>query len=603
MGVACALGLSLFARAMAEGAEIPPLWLRLMHYHEGSSGLESSISSPEFFLSQEGPRDARREWARHEELFAAGQAWHGGRWIDPVCAFPARAMVVLRAPAWPIAGHSCPEVDAWARLMASHSVSLVFSTAFAGNASSMFGHSFLKLNRIAPGRTGYHEGLLDFGVAFLADTRGDDGNVLRPLKGLFGGYQGRYLIQPYYELLSQYAYIEGRDLWEEPIALSPGELQLLVLHLFELAHEASAPYYFTSVNCTSMLAEILEVVRPDWQLGVHLSPIAMPSELSRLVGKAQESRGARFRPSARRRFMHRAAMLSREQGSLFHKAWATQDLRGIHQDPLVLDLVLDRVTMEKARTHLPEQSRLRAWEREVLGARSALAAANVLEIPHPSNNPAAGPPPRLVAFGLSYAAKTPFLRTRARVGWHDLLDPEDGHEPGYAVNFLDLDLRRALKGGGAVAELTLGEVISLEPWRSLDHQWSWIMSGGLAAHTEPRTSRGAARFDAAFGATLSTNEQRSLWALLPGLRLAASTAGEVTLGLGAEILWLARWSPDLRTLVQVSPYALVVGEKAWLRKALAQVTLRYSLSLTTQLEVGSTFDEGLGFSLGWLKAF
>ena len=141
-------------------------------------------------------------------------------------------------------------------------MSLVFSTAYAGNSASMFGHTLLKLNRTdsASGR-----GLLDYGVAFFALADPTDG-ALYAVKGLFGGYPGFYAVQAYYELVNQYAYNENRDLWELPIDLTVREKELLIAHLWELSREASASYFFTHVNCAAMLAELIDAVKPTWRI-------------------------------------------------------------------------------------------------------------------------------------------------------------------------------------------------------------------------------------------------------------------------------------------------------------------------------------------------
>ncbi|MFR8206372.1 MAG: DUF4105 domain-containing protein [Alphaproteobacteria bacterium] len=61
--------------------------------------------------------------------------------------------------------------------------------------------------------------------------------------------------------------IENRDIWEYNLDFTPEELDFFVAHLWEVGH-AQSKYYFFTRNCSYMLMETLDAVRPsrlDWQ--------------------------------------------------------------------------------------------------------------------------------------------------------------------------------------------------------------------------------------------------------------------------------------------------------------------------------------------------
>ncbi|RYZ57777.1 MAG: DUF4105 domain-containing protein, partial [Proteobacteria bacterium] len=267
-------------------------WLRLMHYQKGfGAAYQSSIDSPDFFLAKDGRHDPEVEWARSLDVLKGKEFTFQNKLVDPQCMFPARTLYFRRAALIEGPARSCPEFEAFRKQLDLESISVVFSTAYAGNSASMFGHTLLKLNR-SKGDAG--RSLLDFGVGFLALSDPSDG-ALYALKGLLGGYPGFYTVQNYYELVNQYAYSENRDLWELPVALSADEREMIVAHLWELTHSASASYYFTHVNCASMLAELIDVAKSDWGLRPSLHGFVMPSELMRRVGEKIPNAESGFR--------------------------------------------------------------------------------------------------------------------------------------------------------------------------------------------------------------------------------------------------------------------------------------------------------------------
>ncbi|TPW20295.1 MAG: hypothetical protein FD126_1832, partial [Elusimicrobia bacterium] len=223
-----------------------PEWLRLLHVKEGRSDAKPGP----FFLTPDGNIDPRGE------LEALTKALDAGGEEPARCRFPARVAWLAgklgRDPAPLLV--PCAKFAAWRDLLAADGVALVFASAYMNNPSSMFGHTFLRLERRGPDR------LLDNSLNFAAETAETSG-VAFAYRGLMGLYPGKYTAMPYYMKVQEYGGIENRDLWEYRLDLSSAEVARLAAHAWELGF-AEFPYYFLSKNCSYQLMPALEAAAP-----------------------------------------------------------------------------------------------------------------------------------------------------------------------------------------------------------------------------------------------------------------------------------------------------------------------------------------------------
>ncbi len=213
---------ALRAQARAAGLASDPQWLALLHYHSrlGPRPPRSLIDDPAFFLAPTGAVDPAAELDATLLAFA-GPAPRAGGDDDPRCLWPARwRWLSSRLPL--ARGENgqpaCPALEAWLAAIDPGSATLVFPAAYLNNPSSMFGHTFL---RIDPPRQEGATPLASYAVNYGAVT-GSDGGVLFAVRGLTGGYKGYYSIQPYYVSVRTYSDLESRDIWEYELSLDSG---------------------------------------------------------------------------------------------------------------------------------------------------------------------------------------------------------------------------------------------------------------------------------------------------------------------------------------------------------------------------------------------
>lgn len=290
-------------------------WLRLIHYKDNwyKIGPHSRIDRKEYFLSPKGKANPLKELEATISAFKSPDVPKAFKW-HPQCAFPARKMVLERDLGLTFPKQKCEDYDWWRGRIQAKNISLVFSSYYAGNPASMFGHTLLKLNRAAegPGK------LSDFSLNFAANTFGE-GGALFMIKGLFGGYPGFFSTDPYYVKVNEYAQGESRDVWEYELALSESEMDLIMAHIWELKTNAYLDYFFFDENCSYMLLEVLEVAKLDWSLSHGFFFYAMPIDTVRRLKDVNGIRAVHYRASYQRKMEARVNNLDKTKLELFRK--------------------------------------------------------------------------------------------------------------------------------------------------------------------------------------------------------------------------------------------------------------------------------------------
>jgi len=187
----------------------------------------SEIDDERFFLAQDGKSNAKNELEATINALV-----HETRFDDnaTACLFPARKRWLQKElDITELADVECKEYNKVLKRLDPQSATIVFPAAHINSPASMFGHTFLRIN------SSYDSKLLSYAVNYAADTNADTTNgVIFAIKGLLGGYQGRYSLLPYYDKLKEYRDTEQRDIWEYDLNLNKEEVQRMVQHIWEL---------------------------------------------------------------------------------------------------------------------------------------------------------------------------------------------------------------------------------------------------------------------------------------------------------------------------------------------------------------------------------
>jgi hypothetical protein len=459
-----------------------PAWRNLIHFSRFLpwSGLRGEVDGDGFYLSPEG-RD--NPLAELKQTIAALQSNEiVGKMKQPArCGFPERLRFVNQELGLSIPAPKHGDCEAYDHLigqMNAQGVSLVFSSAYASNPGSMFGHTFLKI------ATGRKSDLLDKGISFAASVPAGEGGLIFVVLGLVGGYAGQYSFQSYHEKVQEYVNSESRDLWEYTLNFTPEESQRLVNHLWEIESNSWYDYYFTNKNCSYQLLTAIEVVKPDWDISSNWLWVVPAETVKRVMEIPGAVTQVRYRPSLRRKMMQSLDKLTPEEKSEYQNLIDFKVPAAEISSPKVLSSAIEYIQYHRAESvGVDRQDLGKLWD-EVLDRRSELgpvAPTSAYQEP-PVDHPEMGHGPTRIGLGQGFAnsqgaplsAAYGFQELFLKPAYHDLLNNDRGYPPFSEIDFPNLTLRYYPSLSRFTLErLQLMGMVSLVPLDFLEKRWSW----------------------------------------------------------------------------------------------------------------------------------
>lgn len=286
--------------AFAQSAE----WLKLLHYHKTFGGYKGLIETDTFYLSPNGRTNPADELQAEITSFQTG---------DTKCRFPTRFNLLEKQGF--IAGNlsDCTEYQQFLQDVQPAGVTLLFTDAFMSNPASMFGHTLVRIDTARKGSQ-----MLAHGSNFGAASGADSG-IAFILKGLLGGYNGKYSLSPYWTVINTYNNIENRDIWEYRLNLTEEEQLKFVNHLYEMK-DAEIQYFFLTKNCSYMILELLEAVRPELNLSNHYNYYAIPLDTLKTVRAVPNLVGEiNYRPARYSKIKHQLKQMNHTQYAAFRQ--------------------------------------------------------------------------------------------------------------------------------------------------------------------------------------------------------------------------------------------------------------------------------------------
>jgi hypothetical protein len=607
---------TLLAQAHEKGLANHPYWHRLLHDRRNLLGVyQSEIDDPSFFLSPRGRRDPSAELDATLDGFFKGAT--GGADSQPApCRYPARYSWLkdqLGIDPSRLPTVDCSRYEKWRSQIDPESAALVFASSYMNNPSSMYGHTLLLLHK----KGHPDQELLDYVVNFAADLEADNG-FLYAMKGLLGGYHGRFSTFPYYMKVQEYNNLESRDLWEYDLHLSSASLERMVEHLWELGN-VRIRYFFFNKNCSYYLMPLLEVAEPDrdFKSGfvfktIPVDTVKVVLHQPGLVGKISR------RPShASKMFAERTRLTTSEVRLAAALADHPETPVDIPADraPLILDTAYDLFRYHYG--FIREQPKaVQAKEQKLLLLRNQ---AGMEKSPPASRGENSEGRPDLAhasgRIGLSYGFTnhSHFEELSLRPAIHDQDDPPAGYLPGSKLEMFDLRLRFDNdRKTGYVQDFSLADILSLTPWDSWIHPPSWKVNTGWRTANELNRDPENSQY---YGLNLGSGYAANLSTLFPSHpvdnRVMAYAMAEIDLGVGHSFdhsvrigggpcggILVSPWD-FWRTRFQVSytPYA-IGGTPAAAKLGLFQsVSLTKTLSMLLKLERDNQYKE---FTFGFL---
>ena len=416
-----------------------PGWLNLLHYKSNAWGsLISQADDTKFFMAETGAENAQAELeADLRGFFSAVDTAGNIAQIKrhPQCRFPARLHWLNQQLnfADSLPKIECSKFNEWKQQWNATQITLLFPSMYLGNPASMFGHTFIRFD------TEGKSPLLSPTLSYAAASDKNDSLIVFSLKGIFGGYAGRFSMQPYYETLREYSDIEQRDIWEYKLNLTQVETAQLIRHLWEVSG-VHFDYFFLRENCAFRLLALLDVAREGIDMSLTTHPIyAIPVDTVRDIQQAGLVEDKKYRPATHNKIKQiaaqmdqssRSAALSIVDQSLSIKA-LSKNLSEVQQAE-VLELVNEILGQEK----IVNQE----LQMQVLSARSQLPV-KTSEIKFSAISPEESHDSARWNVGIGEYENERFYEIGLRLNFHDALDPIQGFPEGVSINVLEPQFR------------------------------------------------------------------------------------------------------------------------------------------------------------------
>ena len=504
-------------------------WHRLMHYQLSFPlrGIKSRVDGKDFFFSPEGKTNPLSEL--EASISAFSQSIEVGKLKQhPQCAFPARFQFIKKRLGLSFPSVKCPQFDEFMKRLNPHSVTLVFSSAYPNNPGSMFGHTFLRINK----KTKLNEkkmDILDFGISFAAKVSDDENPFSFILFGLTGGYQGQFSSVPYYVKVNEYSNAESRDVWEYELSLTPEESRNLVAHVWELETNSFFDYYFFDENCAYELMTLLEVAKPEWDLS-YFPVYVIPSEtIKKIMSVPGAVTQVSFRPSLRRKMLQKVKSLSGDQKKQLQSVLSKEIPPQAVRDPFVLDAAIANLFYEKQEKEGVLEEADKKLQASLLLQRSQLGKvpekdqADIYQsvetrpdLGHYSYRASISPG----FFYFSPQSSSGFFQELGiKSAYHDLLNKDLGYLRFSQIDFPNVYFRfYPNEQKVRLEKFELLHITSLFPLGFIEKRPSWkLQVGYVSARDLPSETTGLFRLESGLGATVELwNEKNVIYFLVLG---------------------------------------------------------------------------------------
>jgi hypothetical protein len=461
-------------------------WQVLLHYRRTLfGGVESMQDDPGFFMAPHGKTDPEAELAATLAAFFSDDLV--GRSKQPAqCAFVARFHWLkerlqfdeARLPSLP-----CERFVRWFEEFNAESISLIFPVGFMNNPSSMFGHTFLRVD--GKDQTPQTR-ILAYTINYAAQLPPDAG-IEYVFKGVLGAYPGYFSTIPYYLKVQEYRDIDNRDIWEYRLNLTKRQVTRLLMHAWELGN-ALFDYYFFGENCAYHILSLVEAAEPSVHLLDQFPAYTMPVDTVKRLRESGLVGDVIARPSRSTLVRRKRQAMSDEERLWFDRL--IRDPRGLQEDGFrAFPAERQAFVLETASDYLLQRSAgagedgapYRDKNRTVLRARSELKVApSELAIEPYVKQPDLGHGTSRVGVGAGWRNQRAFEEVNFRGAYHDLLDPEPGYTPDAQIELVSVGVRHYHDASQARLErLGLINITSLSPIDGLSHMPSWKVNVGM----------------------------------------------------------------------------------------------------------------------------
>jgi hypothetical protein len=411
-------------------------WLRLVHYKKTLlGGYKSEADGTDFFISTNGKTNPLNELEQTLEKFTK-------RDLKYICQFPARYMVLKKyvpdLTLNPLL--ECQRYREFSEKLSARSITLFFSSYYIDSPASIFGHTFLRMNKQLSKKNDPEERILDYAINYSAIMDGSD-VFTYAIKGLTGIYQAKFFAQAFYYKVREYNDFESRDLWGYELEFSHEKVDLVVAHLWELGH-TYFDYKFFTENCSYHILSLLEAVDPSLDLKEKLpSYYIIPIDTVRSVLKSLAVRSIEYRPSLETKIKNKIKKFTSEDKKIVKDIvggnLAANNVDDDERRKDRLDTSIDLFDLRNSSLLLKEDPLVLKERFKLVSARAEIPVASQKTSGDKIVNPIEAHKSSRVGLSLGNRSHgSNILGFSHRFALHDLLDPQAGQPSFSQIEFL-----------------------------------------------------------------------------------------------------------------------------------------------------------------------
>jgi len=436
----------------------------------------SEIDDENFFLSPDGKIDSNAELKATINAFINETSFDDNA---TGCKFPARRFWLEKELSMTdLPKLECTEFNALMKRVDPQSASLIFPAGFIESPASMFGHTFLRID------SKYKSKMLSYAINYAADANtATESGMVFAVKGLFGGYYGKYSLLPYYDKIKEYRDSEERDMWEYDLNLTPVEMQQMFRHIWEIRDTYSWYYFFTE-NCSYNMLWLIEAARPSVHTREYFTYQVIPPETVHAIVEEGIVTKSHYRPARRSKLLAYEKYLEDNE---------INDVFDLARSNVSVQKYLETNTSKQTKRYVLEassefieydflagdinQTVYRQRLHSILGARSGLGKGEQIKIAQPENPTEGHHAMRVRAeAGVRNGDGIGFLGIRPAN--HDIKDSDVGFLRGTQIEFFDFLFSYGKEDDFNLEKATLINILSLSPRGKFFQPFSWQLNTG-----------------------------------------------------------------------------------------------------------------------------
>lgn len=418
----------IFASSLFASPHNDATWAKLFHYHDGK--LLINVND---FLA---PKEKQQSFSLDFEISYWEKLFEKNDQVA-ICKFPARYWWWSQGKG-PKPEEMCPNLAIFISEFDIKKVSLVFSSYYAQNSASLFGHTFLRFMR-AQNRG---QELLDWGISYSAHVENLD-PISTAYKSFFSSFDGSLQLMPYYYKVREYNDFEFRPLWSYGLKINQSEIRFLLYHLWELS-QIQIPYQYLSHNCSSLILDILAILRPQDDFRKDLAFYHIPIDTVKVLKKYDLiEEEVHYRPSLMQEWEDKYSKLTEKQKKIFKEFLQSKNDSLLTEVELV-DAALDFYDFKYGRKLISkegENTKLKEEKNALLFKRSKFPLKSYPALTTEEKPPDQVHATRRIGLGISVNDNhRQRLWMNYRFAYHDPIDPIEGMTSRMKINFVQPEI-------------------------------------------------------------------------------------------------------------------------------------------------------------------